>query len=86
MAAAFSVIFTIAGWCFGAIDASKQSNVTLDLMTNMELSAQNQRQCTPEQQFKDSVTFYQCKTEALRKLTERPPPYIESRFKQVNYN
>jgi len=63
---AFSIIFTVAGWCFGAINAIE--NI----------------QCTPSQQFKDSVKFHQCKTEARRRLAERPPPYIESRFSKAD--
>merc|ERR1711973_725527 len=62
--AAFSVIFTLAGLCFGSINAMQS--------------------CSPSQQFKDSVNFQQCKTEAVRKLSKTPPPYFDNRFNKAN--
>ena len=40
--------------------------------------------CTPDLEFRDSVTFQQCKSQALRRLAERPPPYIDSRYSKVD--
>ena len=74
--AAYSVIFTLAAGWLGLIDSRNENISTLKIFhPNL---AEQSPQCSPAQQFIDSVRFEECRSGAWSRVTERPPPYLES--------
>ena len=80
--AAYSVIFTLAVWWFGLIDSSNDNISTLKIF-HSNFSEQSP-QCSAAQQFIESAKFEDCRSLAWSRVTERPPPYLESVYNNNN--
>ena len=79
--AAYSVIFTLAAGWFGLINSRKENISTLEIF--QPILAEQSPQCSAAQQFIDSVRFEECRSAAWSRVTERPPPYLESVYNKV---